>query len=57
MDVSEANLVLVHGPWADASSWNDPIGPLPSGVCLLTAVIQLTSLSVVVLLSSAAPPT
>ena len=24
------NVVLVHGAWADGSSWNDVIGPLLS---------------------------
>jgi hypothetical protein len=26
----QANVVFVHGAWADGSSWNDAIGPLLS---------------------------
>jgi pimeloyl-ACP methyl ester carboxylesterase len=38
--------VLVHGAWADGSSWNDIIGPLLSkGLNALAAPIPLTSLS------------
>jgi len=37
--------VLVHGAWADGSSWNDIIGPLLSkGLNVLAAPIPLTSL-------------
>ena len=40
------NVVLVHGAWADGSSWNDGIGPLQSkGLNVLAAPIPLTSLS------------
>jgi len=40
------SLVLVHGAWADGSSWNDIIGPLLSqGLNVLAAPIPLTSLS------------
>ena len=40
------NVVLVHGAWADGSSWNDVIGPLQSkGLNVLAAPIPLTSLS------------
>lgn len=40
------NVVLVHGAWADGSSWNDIIGPLLSkGLNVLAAPIPLTSLS------------
>src|SRR5271169_6276471 len=45
---SEGNIsvVLVHGAWADGSSWNDIIGPLlSSGFNVLAAPIPLTSLS------------
>ena len=39
-------VVLVHGAWADGSSWNDIIGPLLSkGLNVLAAPIPLTSLS------------
>jgi pimeloyl-ACP methyl ester carboxylesterase len=41
-----ASVVLVHGAWADGSSWNDIIGPLLSkGLNILAAPIPLTSLS------------
>src|SRR5215472_16862745 len=40
------SVVLVHGAWADGSSWNDVIGPLQSkGLNVLAAPIPLTSLS------------
>jgi pimeloyl-ACP methyl ester carboxylesterase len=40
------SVVLVHGAWADGSSWNDIIGPLLSkGLNVLAAPIPLTSLS------------
>ncbi len=39
-------VVLVHGAWADGSSWNDVIGPLLGhGLYVLAAPIPLTSLS------------
>jgi pimeloyl-ACP methyl ester carboxylesterase len=39
-------VVLVHGAWADGSSWNDIIGPLLSkGLNVLAAPIPLMSLS------------
>jgi pimeloyl-ACP methyl ester carboxylesterase len=42
----QASVVLVHGAWADGSSWNDVIGPLLSrGLSVLAAPIPLTSLS------------
>jgi pimeloyl-ACP methyl ester carboxylesterase len=38
--------VLVHGAWADGSSWNDVIGPLlGKGLNVVAAPIPLTSLS------------
>ena len=41
-----SSVVLVHGAWADGSSWNDIIGPLLSkGLNVLAAPIPLTSLS------------
>jgi pimeloyl-ACP methyl ester carboxylesterase len=41
-----ASVVLVHGAWADGSSWNDIITPLLSkGLNVLAAPIPLTSLS------------
>jgi pimeloyl-ACP methyl ester carboxylesterase len=40
------NVVLVHGAWADGSSWNDVIAPLLSdGLNVLAAPLPLTSLS------------
>ena len=40
------NVVLVHGAWADGSSWNEVIGPLLfKGLNVLAAPIPLTSLS------------
>jgi pimeloyl-ACP methyl ester carboxylesterase len=40
------SVVLVHGAWADGSSWNEIIGPLQSkGLNVLAAPIPLTSLS------------
>lgn len=39
-------VVLVHGAWADGSSWNDIIGPLQSkGHDVMAAQIPLTSLA------------
>ena len=41
-----STVVLVHGAWADGSSWNDVIGPLLSkGVNVLAVPIPLTFLS------------
>lgn len=40
------SVVLVHGAWADGSSWNDVIGPLlGKGLNVLSAQIPMTSLS------------
>ena len=40
------SVVLVHGAWADGSSWNDVIGPLLSkGLNVMAAPIPLISLS------------
>jgi pimeloyl-ACP methyl ester carboxylesterase len=42
----QPSIVLVHGAWADGSSWNDVTGPLLSqGFNVLAAPIPLTSLS------------
>jgi pimeloyl-ACP methyl ester carboxylesterase len=42
----KTSVVLVHGAWADGSSWSDVIGPLQSkGLDVLAAPIPLTSLS------------
>ena len=41
-----SSIVLVHGAWADGSSWADVIGPLQSkGLRVVAAPIPLTSLS------------
>jgi len=46
MDNAKASVVLVHGAWADGSSWNEIIAPLQSkGLNVLAAPIPLTSLS------------
>jgi pimeloyl-ACP methyl ester carboxylesterase len=46
MDNAKAGIVLVHGAWADGSSWNEVITPLQSkGLNVLAAPIPLTSLS------------
>ncbi len=46
MDNTKASVVLVHGAWADGSSWNEIIAPLQSkGLNVLAAPIPLTSLS------------
>jgi pimeloyl-ACP methyl ester carboxylesterase len=43
---AQPSVVLVHGAWADGSSWSDVIGPLLSrGLNVLAAPIPLTSLS------------
>src|SRR5258708_12484584 len=43
---TKANVVLVHGAWADGSSWTRVIKPLQSrGLRALAAPIPLTSLS------------
>lgn len=42
----QVSIVLVHGAWADGSSWSQVIGPLLSGgFNVLSAPIPLTSLS------------
>src|SRR5215468_5781246 len=46
MDNAKPTVVLVHGAWADGSSWNDIIAHLQSkGLDVLAAPIPLTSLS------------
>jgi pimeloyl-ACP methyl ester carboxylesterase len=46
MDKAKASVVLVHGAWADGSSWNQIIPPMLSrGFDVLAAPIPLTSLS------------
>jgi hypothetical protein len=41
-----ATVVLVHGAWADGSSWNEVILPLEKqGLRVVAAPILLTSLS------------
>lgn len=44
MSSNDANVVLVHGAWADGSSWAKVIGPLAaSGLTVLAASLPLTS--------------
>jgi len=44
--MDRATVVLVHGAWADGSSWSDVIGRLQAkGIDVLAAQIPLTSLS------------
>ncbi len=46
MSSSDVNVVLVHGAWADGSSWAKVIGPLAAaGVKVLAAPLPLTSFS------------
>jgi pimeloyl-ACP methyl ester carboxylesterase len=43
---NNANVVLVHGAWADGSSWSRVISPLSAdGIKVIAAPIPLTSLS------------
>ena len=44
MSLSDASVVLVHGAWADGSSWAKVIGPLAAnGVKAVAAPLPLTS--------------
>jgi pimeloyl-ACP methyl ester carboxylesterase len=44
MPANTANVVLVHGAWADGSSWAKVIGPLAAaGVTVVAAPLPLTS--------------
>ena len=44
MSLSDASVVLVHGAWADGSSWAKVIGPLAAnGVKVVAAPLPLTS--------------
>ena len=44
MSLSDASVVLVHGAWADGSSWAKVIGPLAAdGIRVLAAPLPLTS--------------
>jgi pimeloyl-ACP methyl ester carboxylesterase len=46
MSSSDVSVVLVHGAWADGSSWAKVIGPLAAaGVKVLAAPLPLTSFS------------
>jgi pimeloyl-ACP methyl ester carboxylesterase len=46
MPASHANVVLVHGAWADGSSWSKVIGPLQAaGKHVVAAPLPLTSLA------------
>ena len=51
------SIVLVHGAWADGSSWNDVIAPLPSrGLCSRGPDATDVPLSASFFSSSATPP-
>ncbi len=44
MSLSQASVVLVHGAWADGSSWAKVIGPLAAdGIKVIAAPLPLTS--------------
>lgn len=46
MSLNEVSVVLVHGAWADGSSWRKVIGPLTAeGVRVVAAPLPLTSLA------------
>jgi pimeloyl-ACP methyl ester carboxylesterase len=46
MPANHANVVLVHGAWADGSSWSKVIGPLAAaGLHVVAAPLPLTSLA------------
>jgi len=46
MPINHANVVLVHGAWADGSSWGKVIGPLKAaGMNVVAAPLPLTSLA------------
>jgi len=46
MPINHANVVLVHGAWADGSSWSKVIGPLrAAGMNVVAAPLPLTSLA------------
>jgi pimeloyl-ACP methyl ester carboxylesterase len=46
MPANHVNVVLVHGAWADGSSWSKVIGPLKAtGMKVIAAPLPLTSLA------------
>ena len=46
MPANQVNVVLVHGAWADGSSWSKVIGPLKAGgMKVVAAPLPLTSLA------------
>ena len=46
MSVNDVSVVLVHGAWADGSSWSKVIGPLQAeGVKVFAAPLPLTALA------------
>jgi pimeloyl-ACP methyl ester carboxylesterase len=46
MSLNDVSVVLVHGAWADGSSWSKVIGPLRAeGVQVVAAPLPLTSLA------------
>ncbi|MGY4328296.1 pimeloyl-ACP methyl ester carboxylesterase [Bradyrhizobium sp. LB7.2] len=46
MSLNDVSVVLVHGAWADGSSWTKVIGPLRAeGIRVVAAPLPLTSLA------------
>ena len=46
MSLNDVSVVLVHGAWADGSSWSKVIGPLQAeGIRVVAAPLPLTSLA------------
>ena len=46
MSLNDVSVVLVHGAWADGSSWSKVIGPLKAeGIRVVAAPLPLTSLA------------
>jgi len=46
MSTNHIDVVLVHGAWADGSSWSKVIGPLKAdGINVVAAPLPLTSLA------------
>jgi pimeloyl-ACP methyl ester carboxylesterase len=46
MPVNQVDVVLVHGAWADGSSWSKVIGPLKAaGLTVVAASLPLSSLA------------
>jgi pimeloyl-ACP methyl ester carboxylesterase len=46
MSLNDVSVVLVHGAWADGSSWSKVIGPLRAeGIRVVAAPLPLTTLA------------